>query len=238
MKKQFKLGSLALAGFAALGMVGLSSSMAEPLVMIGANPPGGSPNPNYPFWYVYSPTEGFQAAPGGGTVPVHGGGAFYPEESAGAKTQHTPGMKGMVPWTGAKMFYSDGGWSGLHPQPKPVISQPLTDSNRLKAQKALLGIDGNLDNLWQNYISNILTHNEMIREIVKLSATDFDGPADHGNLHRELMQTMLNHGEALNSAYEKLLGQLSSNKQAILKRSYEQVLFQHRQMQAFLQGTQ
>ncbi|MBF0625749.1 MAG: hypothetical protein HQL82_13195 [Magnetococcales bacterium] len=226
MNKRLNVGQSALLGLAALSVLAATPAMA---------------GPDDPYGYLRSSrTEGWQGARGGGSIPTHGAFPGYsPSEGwQGAHERHTPDMTGMVPWSGSRMTFSPTeGYQGIHPQPTTEIVQPITDEARLRAQKSLLGIGGNLEQLWQNYVAAILTHNEMIGEIVKLSATNFSSPAEHANLHRELMQTMLAHGEKLNAAYEGLLSKLEENKKAILKRSYEQVLFQHQQMEAFLKGT-
>lgn len=154
---------------------------------------------------------------------------------SGSTQQHTPGMRGMAPWTGARLGYGDG--QGAHPMPMPVITQFVTDQNRLDAQKELLGISATQEKLWDAYVASVLTHNRLIQEIIRLSQTNANSAREHAELHAELDRTMMAHGTTLKAAYEKLLAGLPENKRTILNHSYEQVLYQHQQMARFISET-
>ena len=173
-------------------------------------------------------------------VPTHGARATWDNRDgwSGSSQQHTPGMHGMAPWSGARMVYNRSeGYTGLHPQPAANIRQIVMDKQRLDAQKMLLEISASQEKLWANYVVSVTHHNALIQEVIHLSNTNFDSPRDHANLHNELKRTLLVHDTELKASYEKLLESLPENKRAILKRSYEQVLYQHQQMSRFIRET-
>ncbi|MBF0290374.1 MAG: hypothetical protein HQM14_21385 [SAR324 cluster bacterium] len=51
------------------------------------------------------------------------------------------------------------------------------------------------------------------------------------------MQTVFTHGQQMNNAYKALLGKLPNKKKGILKRSFNQILNQHQQIEVFMRGT-
>ena len=189
-------------------------------------------------WNADPSSDGW-SDPRGGSVPTHGARATWiPGEGwDGSRQPHTPGMRGMTPWTGARLSYGDVGQENAHPVPTTDITNIVTNQERLDTQKILLGISDAQNKLWDHYVAAVLTHNALIQEVVKLSQADASSQREHAELHAELNRTMLAHGTDLKTAYDKLLAALPENKRVVLNRSYDQVLYQHQQMGRFIKET-